>query len=101
MTSPVILAQTWYCPNCPEGARTYDGKIPHHVCPKIGLMVPLLREGQRSKLEFREREDMINGDDVQMDANNRPIMSTVVTTDDTQATTVYAPLAHGSIRGED
>jgi len=101
MTSPVILAQTWYCPNCVAGARTYDGKIPHHVCPKVGLMVPLLREGQRSKLEFREREDMIAGDEVQYNANGRPIMSTVVTTDETQATTVYAPLATGSLKEGD
>lgn len=97
----VLLHKDWYCPNCTESARTFDAKLPHHVCQKVGLMIPLLQVGVHSGLELREREDMIGDEVVTYSAQGRPIMSAVVTTDDTQACTVFAPLAVGSIRGED
>jgi hypothetical protein len=53
-------------------------------------MVPA---GQRCKVEAREREDYINGDDVQVDADGRPIMAVVITRDEGEDVTVYAPCA--------
>lgn len=87
--------QEWYCPNCDSTARTVDAKIPHHPCKKIalGLMVPLVRKGLAAKVEAVERGDWIGKELVQMDKNNRPVMSVVVTRDDGMDTTVFAPTA--------
>lgn len=87
--------QDWYCPNCDSAARTVDTKVPHHPCKKIalGLMVPLVPKGQAAKVEAVERQDFIGTEQVQMDENRRPVMSVVVTRDDGQDCTVFAPVA--------
>lgn len=87
--------QEWYCPNCDSTAVTFDLKLPHHPCKKtaLGLMVPLVRKGLAAKVEAVERQDFIGSELVQMDENNRPVMSVVVTRDDGQDTTVFAPTA--------
>jgi hypothetical protein len=91
------VTQIWYCPSCPSSARTVDGKIPHHPCPGFaGLMVPLVRQGERVKIAAVEREDYIGPELVQTDGNGRPVMAVVTTRDDGQDCTVYAPTALGT-----
>lgn len=93
------VAQLWCCPNCDSSARTVDARIPHHPCAGLaGLMVPLIRKGERAKVEAVEREDFIGSELVQVDGNGRPVMAAVVTRDDGQDCTVFAPTAQGSIR---
>lgn len=89
--------QLWYCPhrNCESRAKTVDAKIPMHPCKGLkGLLAPLVREGERAKVETREREDYIGNEDVQFDADGRPVMSVVTTRDTGQDCTVFAPIAH-------
>jgi len=90
-----VNGKDWWCPNCTEVAHTVDSKLPHHRCVKVGLMVPLLQVGVPAKLVLVEREDMIAGEHVQYsgDESHRPYMSAVVTRDDGQDTTVFAPTA--------
>lgn len=94
MTDPVVLERHWGCPNCESKARTVDGKTPMHPCGGMaGLMVPLVPDGQRCKVEAVERGDYIAGELVQSDGNGRPVMSVVTTREDGQDCTVYAPAA--------
>lgn len=95
----MILHQVWDCPNCTSSARTVDAKIPHHPCSGLaGLMVPLVLRGERAKVEAVERQDFIGGELVQLDGNGRPVMAAVVTRDDGQDCTVFAPTAQGTVR---
>lgn len=92
--------QRWYCPNC-VATDTTCTPYPHtrfHRCPGVaGLEAPMLPAGVRGKVEAREREDYISGDDVRLDGNGRPVMSLVTTRDDGQDCTVFAPTAHGKV----
>jgi hypothetical protein len=95
----VIREQLWHCQNCSSAARTVDAKVPHHPCPKLaGLMVPLVRRGESAKVEVVERQDYIGSELVQVDGHGRPVMAVVVTRDDGQDCTVFAPTAQGSVR---
>jgi len=95
--SGVVMGNHWTCPNCESWATTYDAKVPMHPCkgggPTAGLMVPLVPVGVKAKVETFERPDYVNHEKVQTNAHGRPIMSTVVTRDDGQDCTVYAPCA--------
>ena len=55
-------------------------------------MVPA---GTNCKIEAVEREDYVNGEQIQTDGEGRPVMSVVTTRDDGQDCTVYAPTAVG------
>lgn len=96
MTVP-ILQKRWECANqCGSTARTGDGKTPMHPCKNMaGLMTPLVPEGIAAKVEAVERQDFIGREQVQTDANGRPVMAVVTTRDDGQDCTVFAPTAHG------
>lgn len=91
----VALHKDWMCAKgCGSHARTYDDKLPHHRCREMaGLMVALIPVGARAKVEAVPRGDYVGRDLVQRDAEGRVWMSTVVTRDDGQDTTVYAPCA--------
>lgn len=90
--------QRWHCPKCGATDVTH---LPHgtaaqrfHSCRAFaGLTVPMLPAGVKAKLEAVEREDYVGGELVQVDGNNRPVMSVVTTRDDGQDCTVYAPTA--------
>jgi hypothetical protein len=88
----------WNCPNCSAEDVTNEPR-PHtrfHVCPGLrGLTAPMVPAGISAKVEAREREDYVGSEDVQTDANGRPVMSIVTTRDDGQDVTVFAPTAHG------
>lgn len=94
MTVPV-LSRNWVCPNdCESWARTVDATTPMHRCKNMaGLLVPLVVAGTRCKVEAVERQDWIGDEQVQTDADGRPVMSVVTTRDDGQDCTVYAPVA--------
>ena len=86
----------WYCPNCDAEActGTTSTDIPFHPCSKLGaIMTPLIRVGEKAKVEAKEREDYIGDEQVQTDANGRPVMSVVVTRDEGQDCTVFPPSA--------
>lgn len=89
-----MIPTEWYCSKCDSAAHTFDSKVPHHPCSGFaGIMVPLIPRGQKAKVEAIEREDYIGKEDVQYDGNGRPIMSVVVTREDGQDCTVFAPVA--------
>ena len=99
MPLPILAPEhRWECPNCPATSITHE-PAPHtrfHECRGLkGLTAPMVPVGTRCKVTAHEREDYINGDDVQVDADGRPIMSVVTTRDDGQDCTVYAPCATG------
>jgi hypothetical protein len=94
-----LLERHWLCPNCDSAAVTRDAKTPMHPCRGLaGLMVSLVPEGVRCKVEAVERGDYIGDEVVQADGNGRPVMAVVITRDDGQDCAVYAPLAQGSVR---
>jgi hypothetical protein len=67
-----------------------------HTCRGLkGLTAPMVPAGTKCKIEAHEREDYIGDELVQVDGDNRPIMSTVITREDGNDTTVYAPTARG------
>lgn len=89
------LHRDWACAaGCDARARTFDAKLPHHPCPKVGgLMVALVAAGTRAKVTTNERGDYVGKELVQTDDEGRVIMSTTVTRDDGEDCTVYAPCA--------
>lgn len=93
----MILRKRWECPNrCGSTALTGDDKTPMHPCKNMaGLMTPLVPLGTKAKVEAVERQDFIGSEQVQTDANGRPVMAVVTTRDDGQDCTVFAPTAHG------
>lgn len=98
----VTPVHRWYCPNCHKEDVTHEAR-PHsrfHVCPKLrGLTAPMLPLGTKAKVELREREDYVNGEEVQLDPEQgRPVMSIVTTREHGQDTTVFAPTARGMNR---
>lgn len=99
----VLLAppvQRWECYGCNRTLATPRAKpgIPLHRC-RNGLAMPFVPEGQRRKVVTHVREDYVGGDDVQLDADGRPVMNTTVERDDGYDTAVYAPCATAT--GED
>lgn len=87
----------WYCPNCGKQDVSHEAR-PHsrfHTCPKLrGLSAPMIPEGTKAKVELREREDYVNGEQVRLDPErHRPVMSIVTTRDNGQDVAVFAPTA--------
>lgn len=90
------MAQIWECPKCPARAQTVDDKIPMHPCPAgPGVLVPLLRAGEKAKIAVLPPEDYVGGELVQTDASGKPVMAVVTTRDEGQDCTVFAPVAQG------
>jgi hypothetical protein len=56
-------------------------------------MVPLILVGTKAKVETVERQDYVGKELVQTDSEGNVIMATVVTRDEGQDCTVYAPCA--------
>jgi hypothetical protein len=57
------------------------------------LTVPMVEEGQKVNITSNEREDYIGKEDVQTDAEGRPIMNVIIEREDGQDCVVYAPTA--------
>lgn len=97
----VVLRRRWHCLGrfCDSKATTVDGATPMHPCRAAGgLMVPLVPEGTKGKLETVERGDWVGTEMVQTTAEGRPVMAVVTTRDDGQDCTVYAPAATASVK---
>ena len=84
----------WECPNCEVKDRTTEAN-PHtrfHSCRGLfGLTTPLVQQGTKCKVTANEREDYINGEDVQLDGRGRPVMNVITEREDGTDCTVYAP----------
>lgn len=95
--SALLPVARWECHHCTFTDVTREAR-PHsrmHACSGLGgLTAPMVREGERVKVEIREREDYIGGEDVQRDGDGRPVMSIVTTRDNGTDVAVYAPTAH-------
>lgn len=90
------VARHWHCPNCDLTTVTNrpDVHTPFHACRGLrGISAPMVPDGTRAKVETREREDYIGAERVQVDGDNRPVMSVVTTRDDGQDCAVLAPVA--------
>ena len=89
------LHKDWVCAKgCGSSARTYDAKIPHHRCKRMGgLMVPLIVEGTRADVRLVERGDYVRDEMVTTDADGHPWMSVVTERNDGMDCTVFAPCA--------
>lgn len=97
--SVALLERHWVCPNCTSSAVTRDSKTPMHPCRGLaGLMVALIPDGVRAKVETVDREDYLHGDLPQRDGNGRVVMAVLTTRDDGQDCTVLAPTAVGDAR---
>lgn len=84
--------QHWVCPRCTKTACTRGQANRYHPCPGVhGVVSPMVLEGTRCKLTAVEREDYIGGEDVQCDDDGRPITAVLITRDDGEDCTVYAP----------
>jgi hypothetical protein len=92
----------WACPNCDAQAVTRTTSIPMHPCCGLhGLMVALVPEGQRVKVEALERQDYIGKEKVQTDGRGRPIMAVKTTRNEGEDLVVLAPCAEANARAED
>ena len=86
----------WECPACEHTHVTVEHE-PHsvmHPCAGLaGMTTPMVPAGTKCKVEAFEREDFIAGEEVQYNAEGRPIMSVVTTRETGEDCTVYAPCA--------
>lgn len=101
MAPSLLVVTEWHCPACGKRDTTREAR-PHsrmHTCPRMrGLTTPMLRQGQRGKVELVERQDYVGQELVRLDPERRrPVQSIVVTRDDGRDTTVFAPTA--TLRG--
>lgn len=80
------------CPKCDGWLDGIGNRM--HNCPGLGDMaIYFIPEDQDVKIIVNEREDYINGETVQLDSNNRPIMSIKTVRDDGEDIVIYAPTA--------
>lgn len=87
----------WECPNCPARDTTREAQIHtrFHSCSGLaGLTAPMVPEGIRVKVTAREREDYIGAEDVQYNANGRPVAQVITERDHGTDVIVFAPTAH-------
>lgn len=88
--------QRWGCPNCPATAVTEGQLNRFHRCPGLGgLTAPMVLDGVRCKVVAEVREDYVGREDVQCDADGRPVMAVRTVRDDGEDLAVLAPTAHG------
>lgn len=96
---PVL--REWWCPACRlmHQTRGSANKVPLHACKAHkGLTVAMVPAGKAGKVERRDREDYVGSEDVQVDGDGRPVMSTVTTRDDGEDAVIFAPTAHENLR---
>jgi hypothetical protein len=86
----------WGCPNCDYTRVTFKSgaqAVIHRCRGLAGLIAPLVEDGVRAKVTAREREDYVGSDLVQVNGDNRPIMSIVTEREDGQDCRILAPVA--------
>lgn len=93
LNQPVVV---WMCERCPAVVRKPRDLAAQefHNCPGMGMLsMPMVEQGVKVKVTVNEREDYINNDVVQVDGNNRPVMSVTTEREDGIDCAVYAPTA--------
>lgn len=95
----VVAERRWSCPNCTFTDVTHEAR-PHtryHVCKGLkGLSAPMVPADTRVKVSAVEREDYIGDEQVQTDAEGRPVMAVVTEREDgSNDVSVFAPTANG------
>jgi hypothetical protein len=100
---PLLRAfQDWYCPNCPQEARTRPlppGASQYHQCPGLhGLSAPLIRAGTRCAVTAEERQDYLNGDLQATGDDGKAYMAVRTTYADHEDLLVNAGLARAELR---
>jgi len=87
--------QHWVCPNCTVTAVTRGAPNRFHPCRGLaGVVAPLVLEGVRCRVTAELREDYVGDEDVQRDADGRPVMAVRTVRDDGEDLAVLAPTAH-------
>jgi hypothetical protein len=99
MTVTITPIRSWVCPNCTLTDVTREAR-PHtrfHPCAGLkGLIAPMVEEGTKVKVTANEREDYIEGEDVQLSPDGRPVMNIVTEREDgSNDVMVFAPTANG------
>lgn len=99
---PLLVPETrWSCPNCvhQDITRVAEPHTRMHPCRgSLGMLMPMVRDGTRCKVELVERQDYIGTDVVQLGPDGRPYMAAVTTRSDGCDVAVYAPLATVNLR---
>lgn len=86
----------WVCPNCDETHLSHiaEPHTPFHMCRgQGGLNAPMVEEGISCKVEAVQREDYVNGDDVQVGPEGQIVQSIITVREDGQDCAVFAPCA--------
>lgn len=101
LTAPILTPPPtdWVCVACGLTDRTTQlgAHTRMHSCSTAGGMtVPMVAAGTRGKLVMHEREDYLNGEDVQRDADGHVFMAARVVTDEQEHVAVYAPTAYAN-----
>ncbi len=73
----------------------------HPCCGLHGLMVALVPDGNRVKVEAIERADYVGAETVTTDDHGTPIMAIKTTRDEGEDLVVLAPCAEANARAED
>jgi hypothetical protein len=103
MTTVLLAVERhWSCPNCTFTDVTHEAQ-PHtryHACKGLkGLSAPMVPAGSKAKVSAVEREDYIGTEQVQTDAEGRPMMAVVTEREDgSNDVTVFAPTAVAKAR---
>jgi hypothetical protein len=91
----------WHCPGCGDTHATKSFKVvtPLHTCRVTnGMTIPFVPAGTKGKVTAVLREDYVGTENVQYDADGRPVMAAVITRDEGEDRTVFAPTALGSLK---
>lgn len=95
----------WVCPACPATAVTHEARLHtrFHTCRGrgglAGMWAPMVPAGTDCTIRAVERQDYIGREDVQTNADGRPVMSVIVErADGSNDCVAYAPCAMA--RGE-
>lgn len=103
---PLLTPEThWKCDarGCGQVAVTREvgDHTRYHVCRgrdgTAGMTVPMTRAGVRCDVRAVERQDYIGRDDVQLNADGRPVMAVTIEREDGQDAAAYLPCATAKV----
>lgn len=98
MSTPALPVHEWACPSCDRRSITRElvpRPRPHACTGRLGLTIPMVPAGSRTRHVVREREDYIGRELVQFaPGNRRPVMTVETHHDDGRVdAVVYVPTA--------
>lgn len=89
----------WECEHCNyiDSTREAEPHTRFHTCSGLGMTAPMVPQGSRARVTANEREDFVKSEDVQTNADGRPIMSiSTEYPDGRNDLVVFAPTANNS-----